>query len=528
MQANPSDPYDFSEFQKHEEDPPAVESCDQSSSTFPFVEEVAIEDELIHDKSGVVYIKTLGEDIFSIPADPEDLIKTIREKVQKKIKVPLRELNLLHAGRKLEDDKALSHYGIPDKATIHLLLGASDPNQITLECHTQLAEGQCEINLLYQNRKFPLKIQVANRKVKDLKGLVFNKVHHSDKEFVLLHGGMLLLEEEKALTEFRIVDQSNIIVIPTSDGGDCLKFPQLVLGTVINDLAHLESSLDFLQVKERIKRFFRKAQNMIKNIKKTKPKLINASEEGLAAVMLWTSNIVYGQLNQDLRGNDDFSKWNVYLKSFLNGLKAMPCFRGTVFRGFKNYKDLNMYQKGKLVTWKTVSALSKDKKTAEEFSNEQGTVFEVEVFSARDISSISVFPKEDEVIMPPHSCFEVIDVIETSGKSVYIKLREVPTSRARKQIFCTDANPENNYSIAKKVGQKSISCVFCVSTKDALDVFEKYRWLLYFENKNCKIITDMIRDQDGVVNYSAGLALVEKLVRDHQEDFEVFICCGDV
>jgi len=236
------------------------------------------------------------------------------------------------------------------------------------------------------------------------------------------------------------------------------------------------------------------------------------------------------QLGKVLRESEDFSQWKVYLKNLLNGLKAMPYHRGKVYRGMKNLQeeDLKPYKKGENIIWKSITGLSKKPDVAKRFSNAKGAILEVEVYSSRDISSLSEYADEEEVLMLPYSCFEVVDVITKENEPVYIKLKEIPTPRAPNVIFWTDDKPEGNYTIAKEVEQRDISVVFCVSTNDALKVIEKYRWLLYFENADFKIVTDMVRFEDGVANYTAGVDLVEKLVKDYQYNFEILIFCGDV
>ncbi len=517
---------DFAGFQKHKEEPPAAEVCSAPSSDFIGA---AVPIEFPNNQSGVIYIKTLGGAVLQIPAEGGDLIRTIKTKVKEKIGnngILDNELKLLFAGLTLEDNRSLSDYKISTKATIHLLLGNENPEQMILESHSAMKEGQFELNVYYQDVTSTLNVQEA-RTVKELKALIANKIVCSPTQIVLLYGGKILLDEEKGLIDSGIVNHSNIIVVPALDGGDCLKFTQTVMDTKIKNIDDLKTSLDFLQLKHQIESFVTKAKATIVNIKQQKPELKDASEDGLVSIMLWTSNAFYSDLNKDLRGTGDFSKWNPYLKSLLNGLNAMPYFRGVVYRGFSNYQDFQVYQKGKLVIWKTVNALSKDKATAKGFSNSAGTLFEAEVFSSRDISSISVFPTEDEVIMTPYSCFEVVDVIKKAGKPAYVKLREIPTPRTPKVVFWTDDIPEGNHHITKEIEKKGISCVFCVSTKDALTVIKKYRWLLYFANADFKIVSDMVREEDGKWNFIAGVDLVEKLMTDYKYNFEVLIYCGN-
>ena len=386
-----------------------------------------------------------------------------------------------------------------------------------------------EVKVLYQRTIYILGISDSET-VKGLKKLLLERVEGPSQEIVLLYEGRILLDEEKRLSDCGIKDACNIIAVPTSDGGDCLRFMQMVLDTMTKDLGHMKNSLNFLQKKYELETCLSvAAPKIIDNAKKENHDLKNVPEACLVAIVLWTSNVLYSELNQTLRENKDLSCWNVYLKHLINGLKLMPYYRGKVYRGFKVQKDVDVYKKGEIVNWKTVNALSKKKEVARGFSSSNGMMFEVAVFSSRDISSLSQYQFEEEVLILPYSRLEVIDVIKNPGEPVYIKLREIPIPRSPKVVFWVDDNPENNLRIAKEVENKDISCVFAVSTKDALRVINSFQWILLFHNADFRVITDMVRyeKEDGGANYQAGVDLVEKLHKDYKYNFEVLIYCGD-
>ncbi len=79
--------------------------------------------------------------------------------------------------------------------------------------------------------------------VKDLKIMIANTILTHPKEILLLYGGKLLLAEETYLVKAGIANDSNIIVILTSEGGDCLRFTQIVSETMTADLPDLQLSL---------------------------------------------------------------------------------------------------------------------------------------------------------------------------------------------------------------------------------------------------------------------------------------------
>lgn len=53
--------------------------------------------------------------------------------------------------------------------------------------------------------------------------------------------------------------------------------------------------------------------------------------------------------------------------------------------------------------------MTKNLNVAKSFSDEKGMIFEVECVSGKDISSVSNYMAEEQVILKPQTCFEVID-----------------------------------------------------------------------------------------------------------------------
>ena len=91
------------------------------------------------------------------------------------------------------------------------------------------------------------------------------------------------------------------------------------------DWKTLEKSLEFLNHQVELTSFYNdpKVQEKIKD---------KYDKEGVLSVLLWTSNIIYKQLNHDLE-SENFSKWDVFLNYLSCGLKEMRFFNGVVYRG---------------------------------------------------------------------------------------------------------------------------------------------------------------------------------------------------
>ena len=69
-----------------------------------------------------------------------------------------------------------------------------------------------------------------------------------------------------------------------------------------------------------------------------------------------------------------------------------------------------------------IIGLSKEKKIAEKFA--QGTLFDVDVISSKQIEKISIFEDEKEVILLAHTVFYIEKIINDwdKSKTMYVKL----------------------------------------------------------------------------------------------------------
>jgi hypothetical protein len=102
--------------------------------------------------------------------------------------------------------------------------------------------------------------------------------------------------------------------------------------------------------------------------------------------------------------------------------------RLTVFRGVK----LNLsaqYSKGSTVTWWRFSSCSTsvDVLSNEQFFGQTGTrtLFNIECHSAKSIRQFSLFPEEEEVLLPPARQFQVIGCLNLGNDLHFIQLKEI-------------------------------------------------------------------------------------------------------
>lgn len=215
------------------------------------------------------------------------------------------------------------------------------------------------------------------------------------------------------------------------------------------------------------------------------------------------------------------------MNKFIRGQRYFPFFKGKGFRGVPDFQDKNLYKKGEIVTWKGISSMTKNKEMAEMYTNENGTLFEIELVSAKDISSASYFPCEDEIIVMPYSYLEVIDVKDQPGQTFYVYLREISAPQTLNLILWVEDNPENVYEYARNLEISGKSVVFAQSTQDAIKFIDNFIWLLNLKETNLKIVTDMTREENGILNYQAGIDLVEALFSCFDYNFKILCFCSN-
>ncbi len=104
-----------------------------------------------------------------------------------------------------------------------------------------------------------------------------------------------------------------------------------------------------------------------------------------------------------------------HMKMAMRGVKKLPIFKGTVYRGMDiSQADFDKnYQAGKTVKYSNLTSTSKDKEQAISFMDgKKGVKVLMEITSTkgRDISTVSDLPSEQEVLYMPGDSFKITHI----------------------------------------------------------------------------------------------------------------------
>ena len=146
------------------------------------------------------------------------------------------------------------------------------------------------------------------------------------------------------------------------------------------------------------------------------------------AIMLYTSNAIYKQLNAALRSEDrnKIKKYKPYLRLLFEALNRLPQQTRTLWRGIG--VDLyDQYAVGSTITWWGVSSCTSDQQVAKNFMKGCGsacTLLTVKTKTAADISEITFYGNEKESLLAPGTQLKVVNSVR-KGKVSEISLEEV-------------------------------------------------------------------------------------------------------
>lgn len=154
-----------------------------------------------------------------------------------------------------------------------------------------------------------------------------------------------------------------------------------------------------------------------------------------AALILYSMNwepkeqSFYCILNETLRSQNRsmLKPWFPFLRLILNAHARLPSKPGLcVYRGVKG--DFTAaYQQGKIITWWGLTSCTLNLSIIDKFLGSEGprTWFNIESTTGKEIRQHSIFPREDEVLLPPASQFMVVGHLSQPGGLQIIQLREI-------------------------------------------------------------------------------------------------------
>jgi hypothetical protein len=163
----------------------------------------------------------------------------------------------------------------------------------------------------------------------------------------------------------------------------------------------------------------------------------NLTKDEAASIHLYTlewegeKKSLYSILNRTLRAADrqELQPWFKYLKLFLTAVTKIPCAHPqTVWRGVrKNITD--EFPPGAQVTWWSFSSCTKSLPVLESdmFLGNVGerTLFSIELLNGRTIRAHSHFNTEDEILMLPGTCMEVLSQFSPAPDLHIIHLKQM-------------------------------------------------------------------------------------------------------
>jgi hypothetical protein len=146
------------------------------------------------------------------------------------------------------------------------------------------------------------------------------------------------------------------------------------------------------------------------------------------AILLYTGNSIYSELNRVLRSEDRRAaqKYFDYLRLFMEAMSCMVRQKRVLWRGVS--VDLfSQYTVGKVMPWWSISSCTAEKAVAEGFMRSCGgqcTLFTIETETAMDISALSFYSHEKESLLAPGTQLQVVSRTR-NGNIAEIRLKEV-------------------------------------------------------------------------------------------------------
>ncbi|KAL4495514.1 hypothetical protein ABPG72_020255 [Tetrahymena utriculariae] len=482
-----------------------------------------------------IYAKMLNGETITIDVDASLTVEDVKIRIMNKKGFSIEEQRLIFAGKELDNRRTLSDYNIQKDSTLHLLLRYNQQDLFMKSViMLQGNNPQIQQEAIHDSSDYNVFRVIASQESYFLsarKTRGFDYIKEKIKpvipeEFILIYGGKIIRQSQQNLIKQDFNESNEIILIENSRGG-C----QIDLFDKLQKQKE-DNQEDWIYLLKQIHSPYQ-VDDTLAFVKSHIQDLQVGNELKQVALPIttWTSNLLYQHINRSLAENN-YNKWLPFIKDFFKSIRYFPYYQGVAYRGIRDFNYQNFdYEQGQYVTWNNVISLSKSKKKAQVFSSKNGAIFEVSVVSAKDISLVSVFSDEEEVLLLPFSRFYVEEVKSIPNQPMLIKLREVCVPRSLQVILWVDDNPKNNFAQAKKIelSNPNTCVVFCITTEQADSILEIFKWILHLDASQVRIISDMVRiEEDGKYNYYAGLDLAKLFFVTHKYTNQILIYCNNV
>jgi hypothetical protein len=158
----------------------------------------------------------------------------------------------------------------------------------------------------------------------------------------------------------------------------------------------------------------------------------NLSRDQLAALVLYTTEVIYTEMNEKLRKPDrrEAKPFLPLISLMMSAAKKYPKTQVNVYRGLTvDLHDSLVAKQGRDAVWWHFSSCTLSQRAVLEFAGaaRDRTVLMITTRSAIDISSLSAYEDEKELLLFPGACLQVMSVVRDERQGVtHAMLEEKP------------------------------------------------------------------------------------------------------